>query len=490
MNGSIDTRRKRRWLAIAGIVVALVAFTAWLGWYKFFREEPQPDWVTQDADTRFKYGSIGAENDAGIPYWIFYVLPRMFPDKLPGPGGYASLGVPWEEGQELPVGFTKKVVGFPRVANNCAVCHATRLRVAPNETPTVIAAGPGSTTNVEGFFRFFVDCAKDPRFTADNVLWEIMNVTKLSWLDKVLYRFLIIPITKKRLLEREQQFAWVYHTAFPEWGRGRDDAMNLTKYFMLELPMDDSFGPTDMPSIWNLKKYDGPANRMNWAGDSYDAYSVIIDSALGLIGSQSGPKDKAGFLAQIDWLRDYLRNKAPPKYPFPIDQAKAAEGRTIFAEQCASCHASEKTGTPIPLAEVGTNRDRIDTWGRDFAVASNKVVGGMGFQRKGLVEAPLIGYNAQYLDGIWLRAPYLHNGSVPTIRDLLEPVDKRPQLFYRGYDVYDPVRVGFVSSGADAKREGTQFDVRARGNGNAGHTFGTTLPEPAKDALVEYLKTL
>ena len=104
----------------------LVAVGGYFGWYKFFREEPQPAWVTQDADMRFKYGSIGAENDAGIPYWIFYVLPRMFPDKLPGPGGYASLGVPWEQGQELPVGFTKKVIGFPRVANNCAVCHSTR----------------------------------------------------------------------------------------------------------------------------------------------------------------------------------------------------------------------------------------------------------------------------------------------------------------------------------------------------------------------------
>jgi len=312
----------------------------------------------------------------------------------------------------------------------------------------------------------------------------------LSWLDKAIYRFLIIPITKKRLLEREAQFAWVYHAAFPEWGRGRDDAMNLTKYFMLKLPMDDSFGPTDMPSIWNLKKYDNPANRMNWAGDSHDAYSVIIDSALGLIGSESGPKDKAGFLAQIDWLKDYLRNKPPPNYPFALDGAKATAGKAIFDQQCATCHASDRTGTPMPLADVGTNRDRIDTWGKDFAVAANKVVSGMGIERKGLVEAPLIGYNVQYLDGIWLRAPYLHNGSVPTLRDLLEPVDKRPKVFYRGYDLYDPVRGGFVSTGADAEREGTRFDVSQRGSGNGGHTFGVTLPDTDKDALVEYLKTL
>ena len=487
---TVDRDHKRRWIVIGIVVAALLALGGYVAWYKFFREEPQPAWVTQDADTRFKYGSIGAENDAGIPYWIFYVLPRMFPEKLPGPGGYASLGVPWEQGQELPVGFTKKVIGFPRVANNCAVCHSTRLRTATNAPPIVIAAGPGPTTNVEGFFRFFVDCAKDPRFTPDNVRWEIMNVTELSWLDKAIYRFLIIPITKKRLLEREQQFAWVYHAAFPEWGRGRDDAMNLTKYFMLKLPMDDSFGPTDMPSIWNLKKYDSPTNRMNWAGDSHDAYSVIIDSALGLIGSESGPKDKAGFLAQIDWLKDYLRNKPPPNYPFALDGAKATAGKAIFDQQCATCHASDLTGTPLPLADVGTNRDRIDTWGKDFAVAANKVVGGMGIERKGLVEAPLIGYNVQYLDGIWLRAPYLHNGSVPTLRDLLEPVDRRPKVFYRGYDLYDPVRGGFVSTGADAEREGTKFDVSQRGSGNGGHTFGVTLPDTDKDALVEYLKTL
>ena len=69
------------------ILVVLVAVGAFIGWYKFFREEPQPDWIRNDPEMRFKYGSIGAERDAGIPYWIFYVLPRMFPEKLPGPGG-------------------------------------------------------------------------------------------------------------------------------------------------------------------------------------------------------------------------------------------------------------------------------------------------------------------------------------------------------------------------------------------------------------------
>src|SRR3546814_21054304 len=91
---------------------------------------------------------------------------------------------------------------------------------------------------------------------------EINLVTELSWLDKLLYRYALIPITRQRLMEREAQFAWIYRNDVPDWGRGRDDGMNLTKYFMLELPMDDSLGATAMPAIWNLKKYDSPGTPM------------------------------------------------------------------------------------------------------------------------------------------------------------------------------------------------------------------------------------
>jgi hypothetical protein len=481
-----------RWDRIAAIVavlVLLVAAGAWLGYERGFREHPQPDWVTATPEMRFKYGSFGAENDAGIPYWIFYVLPRMFPEKLPGPGGYAALGVPWEQGQELPVGFTKKTIGFPRVANNCAVCHTATYRTKVDETPTFVVAGPAHTTNVEGFFRFLIDCAKDPRFNADNIMREIALVTDLDLIDRMLYRFAVIPITKKRLLEREKQFAWIYRKDFPDWGRGRDDAMNLTKYFMIELPMDDSFGPTDMPSVWNLRKYQPDKGHfMNLAGDSHDAYSVIMDSAMGLLGA--APRNKAEFVGHVEWLHTYLSALPAPKYPLPVNAALAANGKVVFDAQCARCHASERTGTRVPVTEVGTDRNRLDTWNKDAAIAANKVVSDMGLERKGLVEAPLDGYIAAFLDGIWLRAPYLHNGSVPTLRDLLEPVERRPQVFWRGYDVLDSVKVGFIADGPDAKRVGTRHDVRQKGGGSQGHLYGTNLPATDKEALVEYLKTL
>jgi cytochrome c peroxidase len=192
----------------------------------------------------------------------------------------------------------------------------------------------------------------------------------------------------------------------------------------------------------------------------------------------------------VNWLKEYLSELLPPKYPFPINTARAGAGKTLFNANCAACHASEKTGTPLTLADVGTDRGRLDSWNKGAAIKANQVVKEMGLERKGLVEEDLIGYVAPFLDGIWLKAPYLHNGSVPTLRDLLEPVTKRPKLFWRGYDVYDQAKVGFVSDGAEAQRIGTRLDTTSKGGSNQGHEFGTGLSGPEKEALVEYLKTL
>ena len=187
---------------LGGLLLSLVA-GAYLGWSRGFREEPQPAWVFESAEARFKYGSIGAEHDAGVPYWIFYVLPRVFPEKFRqdgqiAPGGYAALGVAWEEGRELPVGFTKKTIGFPRVANNCAACHTTSYRESADSNPVFVIAGAGHTVNIQNFFRLLIDCAKDPRFDADILMAEINRVTELDAIDKLLYRFLVIGMIKKR----------------------------------------------------------------------------------------------------------------------------------------------------------------------------------------------------------------------------------------------------------------------------------------------------
>jgi hypothetical protein len=286
---------------------------------------------------------------------------------------------------------------------------------------------------------------------------------------------------------------------------GAAAATNLTKYFLTTAPLDPTLGPTDMPSVWNLKKYKlNPGTQMNLAGDSWDANSVIIDSALGLLSK--APPSNEEFLKEVRWLNDYLDDYPAPPFPVeplpfkPIDQAKADAGKAVFDANCASCHRSARTGTVVPVEEVDTDRERLDSWNKDAAVRANETVKSFGIDRKGLVEAKPTGYVASFLDGIWLRAPYLHNGSVPTLRALLTPAGDRPKVFYRGYDVYDPLDVGFVSLKDQADRlhvpweevtrAGSKYDVSLRSCGNKGHDFGVNLPEADKVALIEYLKTI
>jgi hypothetical protein len=159
-----------------------------------------------------------------------------------------------------------------------------------------------------------------------------------------------------------------------------------------------------------------------------------------------------------------------------------------------------KTGRLLPLTDEAwsdgvdpaaprprfTDPHRAAMWTPEAATAYNtygKPWGFAHFQSKNsYVNVPL--------DAIWIRAPYLHNGSVPYLGELLEPPEKRTKVFYRGYELYDPARMGYVSDGEDAQRAGSRYDTSEAGNSNQGHLWGIQLSAEQKRALLEYLKTL
>ena len=353
----MTTKTKRKLIKALIVIVLLVVAGGVFGWYKFFREEDQPPFA--DEAERFKYGSIGAEFSRGIPYWIWVVMPRVFPDLMPGPGGYKAFGLVWEEGKEIPVGFSKKVVGFPRIANNCAICHVGTWRSKEDEVPHLVVAAPANTVDVQGMIRFLAKAGGDSRFNAGNILAEIDREMKLSFIDRQIYRFLIIPMTRNALKHQEKQFTWMNRPGWPDWGPGRDDPMNLTKYFMTSQPVDNSTGQADFPSNWNLQSRKGTNLFLNWSCDTPSAHSVLIDSALGLGAApdKSNPltypidllnwklKRRAWFNKRMDDLDDFLSKLPPPKYPFVIDAALAGQGKPIYDRYCAECH------------EVGRARD-------------------------------------------------------------------------------------------------------------------------------------
>lgn len=105
-----------------------------------------------------------------------------------------------------------------------------------------------------------------------------------------------------------------------------------------------------------------------------------------------------------------------------------------------------------------------------------------------LSDSPLLAYKGRPLNGIWATAPFLHNGSVPNLYQLLLPSDQRIKSFSVGSREFDPVNVGFETA---ASPESFLFDTSLLGNSNAGHEYGTgALTDAERWELVEYMKTL
>ena len=295
---------------------------------RFFREEPPPYFASDEE--HFLYGSIGTEAEQGLPYWIWLVLPRIFPEHLPGPGGYASIGIVGRDGHEMPIGFSKVTVGFPRVGINCAVCHSATFRARAQDVPTVYPAAASHQTGEQKYLRFLIACASDPRFTADVILAEIAKNTQLSFVDRMLYRFAIIPGTRRALLRLGGTNAWM--ASRPDWGRGRIDPFNPVKFGILEQPIDDTIGNSDMMPLWNLRKRDGTA--YHWDGLSVSLREVVLSSALGDGATQKWvERDYARWnetdptrMSSLRRVMNYIGDLQAPKYPLPIDQRARRRG--------------------------------------------------------------------------------------------------------------------------------------------------------------------
>ncbi len=204
-------------------------------------------------------------------------------------------------------------------------------------------------------------------------------------------------------------------------------------------------------------------------------------------------------------VRQYFLSLEPPRYPFPVDSAKAAHGRVVFEETCARCHGTYGPGGKypnkiIPLDVIGTDPARSKGLSDRLVAHYNATWLGAEYP----VNVEKGGYQAPPLDGLWATAPYLHNGSVPTLHALLES-SSRPGRFTRppstDFEHYDTTHVGwkFAEVSAEelastARRSPFQakfiVDTNRFGMGNGGHTFGDDLSEGERMDLIEYLKTL
>ena len=501
-NGSSDfetSRPGRRWLRVLLVLliaptVLLLIFALYL-MQRFGGDEPV---VYADAEEHFKYGSTGGEHESGFPYWIFQVMPKVCAEHLPGPG-YQSVGMIFEEGKDLPVGMSmRRYQGIDRTFLNCAVCHTSTVRDTPQGKPKLYTAMPANTFNIMAFQRFFFACGKDAKFSKEYVIPEVRALLKQRGEDlDLIDRYVVYPVAlwlmRERLLMLAGRFAWTDKQH--DWGPGRVDTFNAAKVlfnFPLDkLPEHEQNAASDFPSIW----YQGPRKGMQL---HWDGNNTLVEERNKSAAFGTGTTPPTLDVAAIGRIENWLVTKEAPKYPYAIDQEKAQRGAPVYKEYCAACHGAgardfsgEYVGKVTPIEEIRTDRHRLDSYSLDLAVNQSTLYAGYPWRFTHFRKT--FGYTNMPLDGVWLRAPYLHNGSVPTLRDLLEPAPKRPAIFYRGYDVYDPAKVGFVTDVAEeGGRKYFKYDVKVPGNGNAGHEgkrFGTDLSADEKEALVEYLKT-
>jgi len=294
--------------------------------------------------------------------------------------------------------------------------------------------------------------------------------------------------------------------------------------------------PIDIKSVnWATERY-----HANWDGNQGASSRTLASGA-------SATGDPRMVNVRIhEPLNPFIDNLPPPPYPFgSVDLARAREGKTLFKTKCATCH-TPRNQTIYPAATLGVDPNRtlvntsVSRYGLAALVMEACRIYGLNNQGKpgadwcvpkGDWQARLDeyfrdtprrvaegtnGYKADMLHGIWAQAPYLHNGSVPTLGQLLCPAT-RPRRFLRGNVYYDEALVGFEWSERPKARYGPndtmlikEYDTTIPGKANTGHAYGADLCadtgglDPIADrkeietrllrspvgALLAYLKTL
>jgi hypothetical protein len=200
-------------------------------------------------------------------------------------------------------------------------------------------------------------------------------------------------------------------------------------------------------------------------------------------------------------VRAYIVSLQPPAYPLAVDATLAARGQAVFDRTCAECHGTYGAGGTypnllIPVDEVGTD----PTIGSGAAQFADRFVQWFADSFYGQTARldPQPAYYAPPLDGIWATAPFLHNGSVPSLAALLDG-KTRPAYWQRhvtdgeGND-FDATVIGWQFDALDASQAAMAgaraYDTTRPGYGNGGHTYGDALTADDRTALLEYLKTL
>lgn len=500
-------QRRGKWQPVRIILVAILAAVLYLAVTAavLFTRNDTPRYG--EAVEHFKYGSIGSETESGIPYRVWQALPKLFPDAFEGRDDYSAFGFLYEKDgrgrqRDLPIGVSRRTVrGVDMVWLNCAVCHTGTYRLSAEGPHVIVPAMPSNNLQFERFVRFVLSTAADERMAPDTLIPAAEAAGHdFGTVEKVAWRYLVLPALREGLIARHARLESLLSRQ-PDWGPGRVDTFNPYKVVQMEIPASsltpaEVIGAADFPSVFEQGPREGM--HLHWDGNNTSLAERNLSAALGA-GVTPRTVDHAAIRRVADWL---LTLKPPPS-PNRPDAAAVARGRSLYRAGCSACHGEQdpmgyqfrggELGQVDPIGRLGTDRARLDSYTPAFRQRQvTELFAGTPYAFKFFEKTD--GYANLPLDGLWLRGPYLHNGAVPTLRDLLAMPAQRPAAYLRGSDVVDAVNGGFVSPPCDPKAPpppttGFCFDTSQPGNGRDGHLYGTDLPAAAKSDLIAYLLT-
>ncbi len=440
---------------------------------------------------------------------------------------------------------------------NCAACHTTQIEFKMPDRDQNVGIRIDGAPAFADFWTMNVDLVNALRQTADSSAKFSRFVTKVlpnnpsqNEIDALKGE---LELQTVFLNTRNE----INSVGVHPYGFGRIDAIgfifNQVMSVLPNMPRNakQSDAPASYPFLWGTDQSD-VVQWTGFAANQHGAGTLIRNGGevVGVYGkielSKKKTYESSLKIKNLGKLENWVRKLNSPMWPtkyFPeIDKEKSNKGHILFNKMCAECHEIIPRNKAIktaykavitPIAELGTDPTELDNMGRTYdagifegkkAVAiagdkiektttgldplTNSVTGSLLHTPITTIKAFLLqhataskkageipdGYKARPLNGIWATAPYLHNGSIPNLYELLLPEDKRSKTFILGSRLYDPIKVGFSMDQPDQSNEYTPylFDTSIKGNANTGHNYGTgdAITDEQRWQLVEYMKTL
>jgi cytochrome c5 len=461
----------------------------------------------------------------------------------------------------LPVGWTRgaDAAGKEWFGLTCAACHTAQIEYTNPETRQTIAIRIDGAPTLADFNRMNYELVAALQAT-------LADAAKFDRFARAVLKAGDSPAARDALRGELQQQTAALHTrneinkADVEYGFARIDAIGfIFNQTMSTLPgIPENARPSDAPASYPFLWGTDQSNVVQWTGfaANLDGTGVIIRNGgevIGVYGRVELTKEhkyaSSLMIENLGKIEDWVRELNSPVWPDPfpgIDADKAARGKVLYADACASCHQviardvaikTKYNAVITPIEELQTDSTELDNMNQRTYVAGiyggkksanlagavipdpttglhpliNAVTGSLLMHLEetliGWIEEHATrvfnlgsgkpGYKGRPLNGIWATAPYLHNGSVPNLYELLLPAGQRSKTFTLGSRAYDPVRVGYAMD-QPATAEGYTpftFDVSLKGNRNTGHEYltkkdGTPFTDDERWQLVEYMKTL